>query len=150
MIHVELLEESSEKLLEIVLPYSILLSEIVVEMPRDKSFTTANIGVVEREVQYPNIWKQVWVRFDHFSLKVNTLMTKLFQNQTLFYGNVPQDSSLLRRRISVVPTMADRILINMTRSSPSVLLKLDLYGMSNEKAYSANPILDPKEYLDCK
>ena len=77
-------------------------------------------------------------------------MTKLFQNQTLFYGNVPQDSSLLRRRISVVPTMADKILINMTRSSPSVLLKLDLYGMSNEKAYSANPILDPKEYLDCK
>ena len=61
LIHVELLEETSEKLLEIVLPYSIMLSEIVVEMPSDKSFTTANLSVVEREVQYPNIWKQVWV-----------------------------------------------------------------------------------------
>lgn len=77
-------------------------------------------------------------------------MTTTFQNQTLFYGDVPQDSSLLRRRISVVPTMADRILINMTSSSPTVLLKMDLFGMSNEKAYTANPILDPKEYLDCK
>ena len=75
---------------------------------------------------------------------------KLFQNQTLYYGDVPQDSSLLKRRISLVPTMADRILINMTSSSPTVLLKLDLVGMTNEKAYKANPVLDPKEYLDCK
>ena len=61
MIHVELLEEPAEKLLEIVLPYTIMLSEILLEMPKDKSFTTANISVVEQEVQYPNIWKQVWV-----------------------------------------------------------------------------------------
>ena len=57
----ELLEEPTEKLLEIVLPYTIMLSEILLEMPKDKSFTTANISVVEQEVQYPNIWKQVWV-----------------------------------------------------------------------------------------
>ena len=73
-----------------------------------------------------------FTQISHFNSKS---CEKLFQNQTLYYGDVPQDSSLLKRRISLVPTMADRILINMTSSSPTVLLKLDLVGMRNEKAY---------------
>ena len=73
LIHVELLEEPTEKLLEIVLPYTIMLSEILLEMPKDKSFTTANISVVEQEVQYPNIWKQVWVGNKHHVFYSNPL-----------------------------------------------------------------------------
>ena len=84
-----------------------------------------------------------------YEVVIKAHLIKIQQNQTLYYGDLPQDDSIMHRRISLVPTMADRIVINMTKSSPTVLLKLDLVGLSNKKAYQANPVLEPKEFLEC-
>ena len=45
---------------------------------------------------------------------------------------------------------AIRITFNNTGAAKNPLVKLDLIGISNKKAYKANPVLDQKEYLECK
>ena len=87
LIHVELLEQPKEKLLEIAFPYSIMLSEIVLEMPNDKSFTEANISVVEQEIQYSKIWKRVWV----------SQLVLFFENKLLSLNCATEPNSLLWR-----------------------------------------------------
>ena len=77
-------------------------------------------------------------------------MMNPFQEFTLWYGDAPDVPDVIKRTLSLMPSMADRLILNITDSKPTVLFKFDLYGLSTKKAYKANPILDAKEYLECK
>ena len=69
----------------------------------------------------------------------------------LYYGDFPNEDTVIKRKVILTnPWTADGIRFDLIDDKPNVLLKFDLIGLSNDKAYKANPILDEKEYLDCK
>ena len=68
----------------------------------------------------------------------------------MYYGDLPDDETVIKRKIILEPFTVDRIKIELLESKPDTLVKFDLIGLPTEKAYKANPVLDEKEYLDCK
>jgi hypothetical protein len=68
----------------------------------------------------------------------------------LYYGDLPDDETVIKRKVILEPFTVDRIKIILLESKPDTLIKFDLLGLSTKKAYKANPVLDEKEYLDCK
>ena len=69
----------------------------------------------------------------------------------MYYGDLPDDETVIKRKVILgEPFTVDRIKIELLESKPNTLVKFDLLGLPNKKAYEANPVLDEKEYLDCK
>ena len=72
-----------------------------------------------------------------------------FQDIHLYYGDLPDDPTVIKRRVILQPLTVDRIQIDLLDGKPDILMKFDLIGLATKKAYKANPILDEKEYLEC-
>ena len=69
----------------------------------------------------------------------------------MYYGDLPDDETIIKRKVILgEPFTVDRIKIELVESQPNTLVKFDLLGLPTKKAYEANPVLDEKEYLDCK
>ena len=69
----------------------------------------------------------------------------------MYYGDLPDDETVIKRKVILgEPFTVDRIKIVLLESKPDTLVKFDLLGLPTKKAYKANPVLDEKEYLDCK
>ena len=69
----------------------------------------------------------------------------------MYYGDLPDDETVIKRKVILgEPFTVDRIKIELLESKPNTLVKFDLLGLPTKKAYKANPVLDEKEYLDCK
>ena len=69
----------------------------------------------------------------------------------MYYGDLPDDETIIKRKVILgEPFTVDRIKIKLLESKPDTLVKFDLIGLPTKKAYKANPVLDEKEYLDCK
>ena len=64
--------------------------------------------------------------------------------------DLPNDETVIKRKVILEPFTVDRIKIVLLESKPDTLVKFDLLGLPTKKAYKANPVLDEKEYLDCK
>ena len=68
----------------------------------------------------------------------------------MYYGDLPDDETVIKRKVILEPFTVDRLKIELLESKPDTLVKFDLLGLPTKKAYKANPVLDEKEYLDCK
>ena len=62
---------------------------------------------------------------------------------------MPDDPTVVKRRVILQPLTVDRIQIELLEGKPDILMKFDLIGLETKKAYKANPVLDEKEYLEC-
>ena len=76
----------------------------------------------------------------------------ILQQLFLFYGDLPTDPGIIKRRIPLSPKVVDKlkITLNDTGASNNPLIQFDLYGIPNRKSYKSNPVLDQKQYLECK
>ena len=76
----------------------------------------------------------------------------LFSQQgfRLYYGDLPDSSDVLKRRIYMQPNIVDKIRVVVTEGKPNLLMKMDLIGMPTKRLYKSNPILDEKDFMHSK
>ena len=69
--HFELVEDGSDnnKIIDIRFSSSVLLSEIVIEMPLDKVIYKVNVSVAQQGIQYPDELTSIGVRFNYVLYK---------------------------------------------------------------------------------
>ena len=121
--HIELLDNSGEKFVDMKLSDQILLTAIRFEMPNDKAIKRFKLFIGEAGIQNPNILTP-WDIHD------------------LHYGNWSTTPRVVQRMAYFQPIIADRIKIVIEDGSATILTKIELLGMPFEKVYKSNPVFE--------
>ena len=72
------------------------------------------------------------------------------QNFYLYYGDAPDTSAILIRKVELQPVMTDRLKISILEGQENVLMKLDVLGLSSKRSHLAFPLFQEKNYTNSK
>ena len=92
-------------------------------MPFDQAAYSVSIYGLGQSVQYPDMWTFIGA-------------------QSLYHGEMPSSSEVLKRKINLQPFFMQKVKINITDGSSDILMKLELYGVLSSISYRQNPVLD--------